>query len=516
MYSQTSQQQRTRWDQYELNWLYRKLSSSQRFKKYRKTNYWELEECPLLRGLLYCFPISECPLSVYILYIIGLGSYNDGHHPSTDYGHTLSPPLIPRPRRESQALTSVAVKVLRSVSSYLLPPLLHEACGEFTPRLLRDIIVAIQKISWKVEACLSFCNSIDTFAVHDEVFSEEVLTAEMKDVMVASPPEKMKIQNSPAHLGLREDQISLDADMEMYWEKQRRRDNSIGDVMSQESGKEGYFRPGRRTTVSISKRQVQSLGLNVVDATAPDSMSPKRSNTISNTKDVIDLDSEAYLSIRDRVLKKLAKEFPQFQTDDNENGESIPKRPSTLPVNSDSRILGPLIETRSSSAPLPPIDQRPIRHTHLRERHSHEPSSTILEEGLPDIDMRSERVKSERLRSVSPRRSPKHKDFSQSVTAEHNSPKTSTTSHTMPHKRRKTFVKMVKKKALSFGRADSKIKQRTPIYIRNKSTSEFFSPEEERTGSESPIEQFVLKAHPREASCKSSGMYTIVLCCIPV
>ncbi len=462
--------------------------------------------------------MSLIPLSVVLLYnyFIGLGSYNDdGQHPSTYHGHTLSPPppQISRPRRDSQALTSVAVKVLRSVSSFLLPPLLREACGEFTPRLLRDIVMAIQKISWKVEACLSFCNSIDTFAVHDEVFSEEVLTAGMKDVMIASPPEEMKIQNSPAHLaalGLREDQISLDADMEMYWEKQRRRDNSIGDVISQESGKEGYFRPGRRTTVSISKRQVQSLGLNVVDATAPDSMSPKRSNTIGNTKNVIDLDSEAYLSIRDRVLKKLAKEFPQFQTGDDENSDSIPKRPSTLPVNSDSRILGPLIETRSSSAPLPPIDQRPIHHTHLRERHSHEPSSTVVEEGLPDRDRRSESVKSERLRSVSPR-SPKQTDLSQSVTAELHSPKTSTSSHTMPHKRRKTFVRMVKKKAFSFGRADSKIKQRTPVYIRNKSTSEFFSPEDERTGSESPIEQFVLKAHPREASCKSSGMYPIVL-----
>ncbi len=29
---------------------------------------WDLEECPLLRGLLYCVPISECPQSEVLLY----------------------------------------------------------------------------------------------------------------------------------------------------------------------------------------------------------------------------------------------------------------------------------------------------------------------------------------------------------------------------------------------------------------------------------------------------------------
>ena len=158
---------------------------------------------------------------------------------------------------------------------------------------------------------------MDTCTVHDEVFNDAILTSKMKDVMIASPPEEMKIQNSPAHLavhGLKEDEISLDADMEAYWEKQRQRDNSIGDIMSQESGREGYFRPGRRTTVSISKRQAESLRLNVVDATAPDS-------TVGIKPNVAE-DSESFLLIRDRVLQKLAKEFPQFQTDPEEAGKS--------------------------------------------------------------------------------------------------------------------------------------------------------------------------------------------------
>ena len=37
-------------------------------EQYRISNYWDLEECPWLRDLLYCVPISECPLSEVILY----------------------------------------------------------------------------------------------------------------------------------------------------------------------------------------------------------------------------------------------------------------------------------------------------------------------------------------------------------------------------------------------------------------------------------------------------------------
>ena len=454
---------------------------------------------------------------LFLSYLLGLDNYDDKCNSPLAIGHTLSPPppSVKRDRRDSQSQTSVSVKVLRLISSSLLPPLLKEASGKLTSKLFRDIVVAIQKISWKVEACLSFCSAIDeVYAVHDKVFNEEIVTSEMRDVMIASPPEEMKIQNSPAHLtvlGLKEDEISLDSDMEAYWEKQRRRDNSMGDIMSQESGREGYFRPGRRTTVSISKRQIQSLGLNVVDATAPDSLSPKRSNTVGITRNVINSseDSESFVSIRDRVLRKLAKEFPQFQTDSEDPDEMAPKRPSTLPVNSDSSRLYSITETRSSSAPLPPINQGPISHIRIRERHSHEPPSTIEEETvISNLGERTKSLEFDRLMDISPIQSGGKKqpvDLTQSVSSPKLSP-SKTNSNTMPSKRRETFVRMVKKKARSFGRADSRVKQRTPIYLRSKTNSEFFSPDDDRTGSESPIEQFVLKAHPREGSCKSSGM----------
>ena len=450
-----------------------------------------------------------------VQYILGLGTYEDGQHPAVAYGYTLSPsPPATKHKRDSQSQTSVSVKVLRSISSSLLPPLLDGAYGEFTPDLFHDIVVAIQKISWKVEACLSFCSTVDTCMVHDEVFYDAILTGEMKDMMIASPPEEMKIQNSPAHLAvvsLKEDQILLDADMEAYWEKQRRRDNSIGDFISHGSGREGYFRPGRRTTVSISKRQVESLGLNVVDATAPDSLSPKRSNTtVGLAPNIIQLpqDSENFLSIRDRVLKKLAKEFPQFQADSEESEERVPKRPSTLPVNNNSQVQS-VSENRCLSAPLPPINQGPIHHhTRLRERHSHEPPSTTQMEEINSVGSLGERTKSlefDRVLETSTVPSPKAANLASSGSTP-KSPSPKSNSNTMPTKRRETFVKLVKKKALSFGRADSRVRQRTPI-PRNKSASEFFPPGDERNGSESPIEQFVLKAHPREASCTSSGEY---------
>ena len=36
-----------------------KLSSTQRFSMYRESNFWDLEQCPLQRGFLYCVPILE-------------------------------------------------------------------------------------------------------------------------------------------------------------------------------------------------------------------------------------------------------------------------------------------------------------------------------------------------------------------------------------------------------------------------------------------------------------------------
>ena len=404
----------------------------------------------------------------------------------------------------------MSVKVLRSITKSLLPPLLEEVTGKLTDQLFQDIIVAIQKISWKVEACLSYCNDIEDSSVQGKIFNEADLTDDIKKVMIASPPEEMKLQNSPAHkavYGLREDQISLDSDMEAYWERQRRRENSIGDLtaLSQESSREGYFRPGRRTTVSISKRQVQSIGLIVVDATAPDSLSPKRSNTVGTTQSVRNSDDDESLdSIRDRVLRKLAKEFPQFKTETDDSEDSSLKRPSTLPMSNSSK-LHTITENRSASAPLPQLKQSPLYPSNYRDRHSHEPPDE-REEGTPPKGNLGERTKSlefDRMTSGSPVPMP-HASLTQtsSTSRLHHS---KSNSSTLPGKHRETLMKMVKKKARSFGRADSRMKSRTPITSRKQSSSEFFSSEQDRTGSESPIEQFVLKAHPREASCKSSG-----------
>ena len=54
-------EQRTLWDQYmnpSVSLQIERSSSSQRFKMYiGKPIIWDLEKCPLLRGLLYCVPI---------------------------------------------------------------------------------------------------------------------------------------------------------------------------------------------------------------------------------------------------------------------------------------------------------------------------------------------------------------------------------------------------------------------------------------------------------------------------
>lgn len=451
----------------------------------------------------------------------GIGSHDrsNSNTPTSVYGHTLSPPPpVSAGKRDSQSQTSVAVKVLRFISSSLLPPLLDKLRDDFTHELFQSIVVAIQKVSWKVEACLSMCSTIDMCNVHGEVFSEKILTEKIRNAMIASPPEDIRIHNSPSHMmtrGLKDDVISLeDSDMEAYWEKQRRRDNSIGNLISaNETGKEGYFRPGRRTTVSISKKQVKSLGLNVVDATAPDSLSPKRSNTVANTRNALELveGSENYLMIRERVLKKLAKEFPQLQVVGEAEED---KRSVTLPLNSTLQVSSTPETTRASSAPLPPIDLGPIGgNNRLRDRHSHEPMSTMdsnisLQNGERRNSLEFETPPSRTASVPSPPSGiSRRKDLSPSANTLSKS-----SSNTLPTKRRKTFVKLVKKKALSFGRGDSKIKHRPPV-LRNKSSAEFFTPEDERLGSESPIEQFVLRAHPREASVRSSGKAHVQCMC---
>ncbi len=78
IYSQTSEQ-RTLWDLYKLKCfvLCREvacplLGGSKCIRTIGKLIIWDLEKRPLLRGLLYCVPISEGPLSEVLLYIISI------------------------------------------------------------------------------------------------------------------------------------------------------------------------------------------------------------------------------------------------------------------------------------------------------------------------------------------------------------------------------------------------------------------------------------------------------------
>ena len=103
--------------------------------------------------------------------------------------------LSPTPQ-ESEA--SVAVKVLRSVSSSLLHPLLEGADNGFTKDFYRDIVVAIQKISWKVEACLTYNNQGEEYNVHRSIFDVKQ-TALVGGMMTALPPEEPSFHTSPVH-----------------------------------------------------------------------------------------------------------------------------------------------------------------------------------------------------------------------------------------------------------------------------------------------------------------------------
>lgn len=99
---------------------------------------------------------------------------------------------------ESQDLErSYAVKVLRSIMADQISPLIQCAALGFSPELYGKIVVAIQKISWQIEACLSFCAcgplQLREFDLHSEIFDEEEV-ARVRGMMIqARPPEEPKI-----------------------------------------------------------------------------------------------------------------------------------------------------------------------------------------------------------------------------------------------------------------------------------------------------------------------------------
>ena len=100
---------------------------------------------------------------------------------------------------DSTADRSYAVKILRSVSQSLIAPLLHEAEDGFTDELYKSIIQALQKISWKVEACLSFNDPSKDNEIHAKIFNSERAPAIRVMMIGALPPEEPKLHVTATH-----------------------------------------------------------------------------------------------------------------------------------------------------------------------------------------------------------------------------------------------------------------------------------------------------------------------------
>lgn len=97
---------------------------------------------------------------------------------------------------DSTADRSYAVKILRSVSQSLIVPLLHEAEDGFTDELYKSVIQALQKISWKVEACLTFNDPSKDNEIHAKIFNSERAPTIRSMMMGALPPEEPKLYAS--------------------------------------------------------------------------------------------------------------------------------------------------------------------------------------------------------------------------------------------------------------------------------------------------------------------------------
>ena len=110
---------------------------------------------------------------------------------------------FPRPAKnlvsESSDDRSYAVKVLRSASQSLISPLLVEASQKegFTPSLHQSIVKALQKIAWKVEACISFSNPSHSVEIHAKIFDDQPIK-DVKELMIqVLPPAEPKLQTVP-------------------------------------------------------------------------------------------------------------------------------------------------------------------------------------------------------------------------------------------------------------------------------------------------------------------------------
>ena len=86
-----------------------------------------------------------------------------------------------------------SVKILRSVSQSLIAPLVKEAEEGFTPELYKSIVQAVQKIAWKVEACLAINDPSKETDVYLKIFDLEQQENLVEKMINALPPEEPKL-----------------------------------------------------------------------------------------------------------------------------------------------------------------------------------------------------------------------------------------------------------------------------------------------------------------------------------
>ena len=173
---------------------------------------------------------------------------------------------------DSQTDRSYAVKILRSVSQSLIAPLLHEAEDGFTHELYKSIIQALQKISWKVEACLSFNDPSKEFEIHAKIFDSGRIPAIRSMMIGALPPEEPKLQVVGAAHASRSNSIS----------SPKRQATSPTSGLSPESNERSKTANVIRRTPSGRERPVGS----VFDSGAlPETLKVANSESSDSTKD---------------------------------------------------------------------------------------------------------------------------------------------------------------------------------------------------------------------------------------
>lgn len=438
------------------------------------------------------------PIMLLLIGLLDSGSRSRDTTPApvdTTRLHT-SPPSQPALTKQ-EIESSVAIKVLRSVSSSLLPPLLNQSKDEFSESLHREIVVAIQKISWKVEACISYTHPDLELNIHKNIFDDAHIEL-VSGMMIAPPPEEHKLQNSPAHVS-RLSTKNLTTPSPLRFVQSYPEQVVSSTLSSPTPSDDEYFRPKatRRTTVSISKHQVQSLGLNIVDVTSLDNTSPQsRSNTIgiSTAARLVQDDGVMGLeAIREKVLRKLAKEFPQLKSEEESIGMGDESSLSLAP--SFPHLFN---DRRSTSTPL---TLSPAQSTGSVTKDSSPEFVTS-----PGISNLKERTKSLEFDSVAEIMSPTTPTSSTSPFHHSSSETQLRGTSTLPYKRRGTLMRIMKRgrKVKSFGKADTKIKARAAIHPRLKSGSEFFSGDDEFK-SES-IELYSRGAIPTESPCRGDWL----------